>query len=225
MSTLKQFGLGFLFSIVIITVFKMMQGIDFAQYIEGIIWGIYAVTFLLWIAGIVIRTKIISLNNLQVAGEQEDEVDAHKYRKFSDMSLSLQISSTLAIVGMSMSLMLASAIYLVFVGVVMTFASYILVIWIMNIVQKMYPERNLPKITKENYAEQLLAKSDEGEKHIMLQGLYKSYHLVNILLVLGMIATAIYSMVTEESQLFAIILMGIILIAVNSRYMLAVRNK
>src|SRR5699024_3106580 len=120
MTMLKQFGLGFLFSILIITVIKMMQLIDFSQYIEVIIWGIYAVTFLLWSAGIVIRTKIISLNNLQIVGEQEDEVDAHKYRKFSTMSLSLQISSTLAIVGMSMSLILESAIYLVFVGVVMT---------------------------------------------------------------------------------------------------------
>jgi len=225
MNTLKQFGLGFLFSIVIITVFTLMQGIDFAQYIEGIIWGIYVVTFLLWVVGVVLRTQIVSLNNLQVDGEQEDEVDAQKYRKFSDMSLSLQISSTLAIVGMSMSLMLASAIYLAFVGVVMIFASYILGIWMMNIVQKMYPERNLPKITEEKYAEKLLAKSDEGEKHVMLHGLYKSYNLVNILLVLGMIATAIYSMVTEQSQLFAIILMGIILIAVNSRYMFAIRNK
>lgn len=38
----------------------------------------------------------------------------------------------------------------------------------------MYPEGNLLKITEEKYAEKLLAKSDEGEKHVMLHGLYKS---------------------------------------------------
>lgn len=225
MNTLKQFGLGFLFSIVIITIFNLIQGMDLAQYIEEMLWGIYGVTFLLWIIGIVYRTQIVSLNNLQVDGELEDEVDLKKYRKFSDMSLSLQISSTLAIVGMSMSLMLSSAIYLVFVGIVMTLGSYFLGIWMMNIVQKMYPERDLPNITEAKYAEKLLAKSDEGEKHVMLHGLYKSYNLVNMLLVFGMIATAIYSMVTEQSQLFAVILMGVILIAVNSRYMFAIRNK
>lgn len=225
MSMLKQFSLGFLFSIVIITLINLMQGIDFTQYIIEIIWAIYGVTLLLWLIGIVLRTQILSLNKLHVDGELEDEIEVKKYRKFSDMSLSLQVSSTLAIIGMSMALMLAFETALLFVGAVMTIASFILSTWMLNIVQKMYPERNLPKITEDKYAEKLLAKSDEGEKYVMLHGLYKSYNLVNILLVFAILATAIYSAITEQSQLFAVIVMGIVLIAVNGRYMLAVRNK
>lgn len=225
MNTLKQMFFGFLFSIITIKLVFFLQGIELAQYTLQLVWALYILTILLWIIAIVFRSQIVSLNHKTFEGELEDEVDVKKYRKFSDMSLSIQVSATIAIIGMSISLIIDFQIYLVITGALLTLGSYVLGVWMMNITQKMYPERNLPKITEEKYAEKLLATSDEGERHVMLQGLYKSYNLVNLLLIFGIIATAIYSAISENSQLFSILIMGVVLIAVNSRYMFAIRNK
>src|SRR5690606_41275333 len=44
-----------------------------------------------------------------------------------------------------------------------------------GLMKNMYPERDLPSITDKKYAEKLLNVSDDGEKHIMLGGLYKTH--------------------------------------------------
>lgn len=225
MKTLKQMLFGFLFSIITIILVLFLQVIEIGQYAVEMVWGLYILTIVLAIIAIILRSQIISLNNKTYEGELEDEIEIKKYRKFSDMSLSIQLSAIIAIIGLSVSLMIELNTTLLVTGILLITASYILGVWIMNITHKMYPERNLPKITEEKYEEKLLNLADEGERHVMLQGLYKSYNLLNLLLIFGILATAIYSAISENSQLFSVIIMGLVLIAVNSRYMFAIRNK
>lgn len=67
--------------------------------------------------------------------------------------------------------------------------------------------------------------SDEGERHVMLIGFYKSYNLMNFVLFIAIVLSTFYSITTNHSQLFSIILIGIVLIIVNGKYCFSVRNK
>ncbi|MCQ6560951.1 hypothetical protein [Paenibacillus mendelii] len=59
----------------------------------------------------------------------------------------------------------------------------------------------------------------------MLNGLYKSYHLLSAAIIIGIAAATFYSLITDDSQLFSIIVMCMILLVVNGRYLLTIRNK
>jgi hypothetical protein len=49
--------------------------------------------------------------------------------------------------------------------------------------------------------------------------------LLNISLVIAIALSTVYSVTGEKSQVFSIILMAVVLLVVNSKYLLAVRNK
>ena len=83
----------------------------------------------------------------------------------------------------------------------------------------------MPKVSGKNYADKVLAISDEGERHVMLIGLYKSYYFVTFALVIAIILTTLYSVSSGNSQLFSIIIMSIVLLLTHGRYGLAIRNK
>jgi len=62
---------------------------------------------------------------------------------------------------------------------------------------------------RQEYEEKLLAISDEGEKHVMLIGFYKSYNLMSVALLIAIVLTTFYSISTDHSQLFSIKVMSL----------------
>lgn len=67
--------------------------------------------------------------------------------------------------------------------------------------------------------------SDEGEHHIILNGLYGSFRSLNVLLLLAILFLIAYSVISGVSQLMAIFLIVFILVITNTQYMLTIRNK
>jgi len=67
---------------------------------------------------------------------------------------------------------------------------------------------------------------DDGEKHVALQGLYQAFNLFNLTIIAAIIFTTVYSLgENNSSQIFSIIVMCLILLFVNGRYLTVVRNK
>ena len=67
--------------------------------------------------------------------------------------------------------------------------------------------------------------SDEGERHVMLQGIYKAFTSINSLLFFAVLALIGYSVISGVSQLFGIFSILLILMVINVQYMLNIRNK
>ncbi|MFB8736326.1 hypothetical protein ACEQPO_29765 [Bacillus sp. SL00103] len=59
----------------------------------------------------------------------------------------------------------------------------------------------------------------------MLGGLFHTYQMMNILLTGAMFILIVYSLGANHSQLFSIIVIGVVLILLNANYMFRIRNR
>ena len=89
----------------------------------------------------------------------------------------------------------------------------------------MYPERNLPNPSDKDYADKLFEASDDGEIHVMAKGLYRSTQLTMTLLFISMVAMILYSIITEDSQVFSIIIIGLIMIINQVKYAKEIKER
>jgi len=94
-----------------------------------------------------------------------------------------------------------------------------------HLMQLVYPERNMIPSTSKPDAESVLNIADDGEKHVILDGLFKSQNLLNFGLIFAIALSVTYSIISDDTQIFSIILMSAVLLAVNVKYQLVVRNK
>ncbi|NLK11948.1 MAG: DUF3169 family protein [Staphylococcus equorum] len=88
-----------------------------------------------------------------------------------------------------------------------------------------YPDKDLPEPGDKKYNQKLLAASDEGELFIMTKALYSSWTLTSMLLFFAMIMMIFYSFVTDESQIFSIVIIGLIMIISQLKYSYEIREK
>ena len=154
-----------------------------------------------------------------------DAYDIYRYNKYND----LQVVNTMAM----MLSIIALAIFLIlefyFAWILVSAVTYLVVLYLTvvqtGMVTSLYPDRNLPKPGDKKYAEKLLAASDEGERHIMLNGLYKTYNFLQTGLFLGIVILIIYSIITGEAQIFSIILIAVILIISQLKFSMEIREK
>lgn len=162
-------------------------------------------------------------------GEEEDEADQRKYQKSSDFTVAFHSAIVLAMITVAVTLIQKTSIALIIAAMIVLVASLIVGSFMNKISEYLYPDRELPKADSEKsgdeYLDAMLEMADEGERFIILQGLYKSHNLLNILLIGGIILATTYSVFGESSQLFSIIMMGVVLIAGNVKYQRSIRNK
>lgn len=171
-----------------------------------------------------LRWKQIKNNFLQkVQGDEEDYVEELKYKRFADYSLFTNSGLVISLLTLSLSAIFSKGIYAIVLSAVLFIAHGILVSCMMHLTKYVYPQREFPS---DSEMKNLLDYMDGGEKYIALQGLYKSFNLLNIALILAIIFATVYSVGENNSpQTFSIIAMCIILFLVNARYLLVVRNK
>ncbi|WP_240510191.1 DUF3169 family protein [Virgibacillus profundi] len=80
------------------------------------------------------------------------------------------------------------------------------------------PNFKFPDPQSKNYEQEYFNQFDDGEKYVMLKGLYGLYSLVTLCLVLLAFALMFYSIFTDNSQLVSIIGIGILLLLIQVRY-------
>lgn len=162
-----------------------------------------------------------------VTGDEEDERDALQYKRYCDMSLAANIGfyfsiAMLALVALTVQqnvlAWLIAAMILLFISITLNYLN-------IELAKIIYPERDFPSVNDKQYAKKLLAMSDEGERHVMLQGMYRAYASINVLLFWAVLALIAYSIISGVSQLFAIFLIILVLIIINAQYSITIRNK
>lgn len=187
--------------------------------------SLIAVSIILIALSIFRSQKIKSLNTQNFSGDEEDEVEDRKYKMFADYSLFANSSFVLSVLALSLSLITTQNLMLTIASMCLLIITFIFIYYMGHLMQQVYPERNLPSTSDPDYAKSLLDIADDGEKHVILDGLYKSHSLLNISLVAAIILSTVYSVTRDDSQIFSIILMAAVLLVVNSKYLLVVRNK
>ncbi|MBU9723493.1 DUF3169 family protein [Bacillus alkalicola] len=93
-----------------------------------------------------------------------------------------------------------------------------------KLAQLVYRDRSQSNPTS-NHAKTILDFADDGEKHVILGGLYKAYGFLNICIFAAIALSTVYSITGGSPQTFSIILMALILLTINTTYLVVVRNK
>ncbi|MCM3443466.1 MULTISPECIES: DUF3169 family protein [Bacillaceae] len=181
---------------------------------------------LILIAMSIFRYKKIKSFNLQnFSGDKEDEIEDKKYKMFADYSLFANIGFVLSILALSLSFITTQSIILTVTSIFLIVITYFLIQYMMHLMKYVYPERKFPNTSEAKNAQNILNYADDGEKHVILDGLYKSHSLLNFSLIAAITLSTIYSLTREDPQTFSIILMTMVLLVVNSKYLFVIRNK
>lgn len=215
---------GFVSSILLIKVFKGLQ-FDFSQNAVPIVIAIFVIISFLWMRSFVLFRQIKVLKDKDVYGDEEDEVDVLKYKKIADVSFLASAGAIFSVLALCITVITDLSLTFIVAALVVFIVSYMFASFIPRFGKWMYPERDLPNSSERNFSEKLLVASDEGEKHVILIGLYKSYNLFSLTLVIGIFLATFYSVVTENSQLFSIVVMSMVLILAQGKYYFSIRNK
>lgn len=200
------------------------------EHIVERIWSseenvMYALLALNVVLIVVVIFQFIKMKNLPVCSlseEEEDEIEAKKYRLFADMTVCSNVSITLSILALGLGFiwfrdsnpgLTLNAFFLIIGSVAAAGLAF-------SSGKKVYLGREFP-----SNSEDMLDVLDDGEKFVVLEGLHKAYQLLIPFLYMCIIASVFYTAVSGHSQIFSIVLMTIILIAVQMTYGIVVRNR
>ena len=221
---LKQLFIGAIVGIGIVMIYLLIPFNNLSFPIQTVTIGLYIIVFLTWVYCLIVANKIKQLAKNNLEGEAEDEAEEIMNKKMYDFSFSNNTGATLSILAVSLSVIENNLLFIL-IGVVAAAVSYFMMAYMMRLMKLASPERNLPDVGDKDYAKKLMDISDEGERHVMLHGLYKTYNFSNIAFAFAIIGIAIYSSLTGDSQLFSIMVISVILLVMNGVYVLSVRNK
>lgn len=183
------------------------------------------ISLLLAIASFIKLAQLKSQSAQQLSGDAEDLREEYLYKLYSDASLASNISQIIGIVAICTGAITEQSIVLIVSSLIIMLLAIAANISGWASIKHAYPHRDFPSINDKHYTKKLLEISDEGERHIMLQGFYSAFSMTNILLLVSLMLLTLYSVTSGESQLFAILIIALILIIVNTQYMLKVRNR
>lgn len=200
------------------------------EHIVERIWSseenvMYALLALNVVLIVVVIFQFIKMKNLPVCSlseEEEDEIEAKKYRLFADMTVCSNVSITLSILALGLGFiwfrdsnpeLTLNAFFLIIGSVAAAGLAF-------SSGKKVYLGREFP-----SNSEDMLDVLDDGEKFVVLEGLHKAYQLLIPFLYMCIMASVFYTAVSGHSKIFSIVLMTIILIAVQMTYGIVVRNR
>ncbi|WGD98313.1 DUF3169 family protein [Bacillus safensis] len=214
--------LGFLGAYCLLAAEFEMTLLDIAFEATLVISGLTILLIIYCFSGISRMKKRVSLS---VSGDEEDELEAKQYRTFTDLTLANTVSTILSIIAIGIAIVTEQSLWLILVNAALFMVTIIGSYAAISVLKLVYPNRNLPSPSDKDYSKKLLAISDEGEKHVMLGGLFHTYQMMNILLTSAMFILIVYSLGANHSQLFSIMVIGLVLIILNANYVLKIRNR
>ena len=196
-----------------------------AQPVNILLYIVLAILLILLVTSLLLIKKLKKVNAQKFVGEQEDLMEEFKYKKFADLNITANTSLILSILAVAISILMSNNTILQIGFILLFIASSVISIFGINLVRKTYPERNLPSVTAKDYENKLLQSMDDGEKYVTLQGLYRAHQLFNLFMLISIILAVAFSFFSEQSQMFSIALMCLVMLVVNTSYLVVVRNK
>lgn len=161
----------------------------------------------------------------EVTGDEEDEREVLQYKRYGEISLAVNIAMYFSMGMIALVTITEQHYSFALIGLVLILLSTFLNIVNLELVKIIYPERDFPSVSDKHFAKKLLDMSDEGERHVMLEGIYRAFTSINSLLVIAVVALTAYSIISGVSQLFGIFTILLILVITNAQYMLSIRKK
>ena len=155
----------------------------------------------------------------------EDDFDIYSYNSFNLLTIATSVSLVLSLMALAIQSMAAEALWLVIVTVVLFFVSFYMNLKASSLINVIYPDKDLPEPGDKKYGQKLFDASDEGELFIMAKGLYSTWNLTTALLFFAIVLMIFYSVITSESQIFSIIITGLIMIVSQLKYSYEIREK
>ncbi|CEA01664.1 hypothetical protein BN1048_01450 [Jeotgalicoccus saudimassiliensis] len=171
------------------------------------------------------RRKLIKLTNDKNRTMNEDDFDVYSYNAFNIITVTTAVPLVLSLIALAIQTMAAENPWLVGFTIILLFISGFMNLQASALINIIYPDKDLPKPGDKKYNQKLLAASDEGELFIMTKALYSSWTLTSMLLFFAMIMMIFYSFVTDESQIFSIVIIGLIMIISQLKYSYEIREK
>lgn len=168
---------------------------------------------------------LLKKNKQQAKNLNEDELDRFKYNTFNQLTAASTTALVMSLVALAIQILNAEIMWLIITSGVIFIITVILSIFVGGIINSLYPERNLPNPSDKDYADKLFEASDDGEIHVMAKGLYRSTQLTMTLLFISMVAMILYSIITEDSQVFSIIIIGLIMIINQVKYAKEIKER
>lgn len=192
---------------------------------EPLIIFIFLVICIISIKSFSLKDQLIRLSKLEVDGEEEDLREDQLYEKSRLYSMYTAIGGILALSSLAtVAILDYPTIYYI-----IAFLSIVLTAYLQYTLPKLFrtidPSRSYPSINDKKYQEKILAMADEGERQVILAALYKSYHLIIMLITFGIAISLFYSVVTNTSQLFSIIVLTVILLVSTISYAKAIKRE
>lgn len=171
------------------------------------------------------RRKLIKLTNDKNRTMNEDDFDVYSYNAFNIITVTTAVPLVLSLIALAIQTMAAENPWLVGFTIILLFISGFMNLQASALISIIYPDKDLPEPGDKKYNQKLLAASDEGELFIMTKALYSSWTLTSMLLFFAMIMMIFYSFVTDESQIFSIVIIGLIMIISQLKYSYEIREK
>lgn len=208
-----------------VAMFILMMMNDMTIHPVAVFNGLAVIIVILIGISLIFILQIMSGIKQDVSGEEEDELDRKLYIKSSDTGMLINSTIIFSVILLSMSIIESLQLMNTVIAILLIFAAVILQYYQSSLYMKMYPERDMPSMNDSDYAEKLVNIADDGERFVILQGMMKAYNMYTLLLIVAIIISTIYSLFSEEHQMFSIVLMGLILIVSNGAYFITIRKK
>jgi len=182
---------------------------------------------LLFLYGITLSRRLKNSSKQSVSFDEEDEMNEKIDKMYTDVTLFYSISMTIFLFLVSTGFIILRETHpgLVLIAFGLLAATFLANLQIYYLAKEIYPEKNYPDTDDEQFQEKLFETMDDGEKFITLQAYYKVFRMISPLLATAILSASIYSAFTGESQIFSIAFMTILLIIIDSTYIMTVRNK
>jgi|SRR5690625_846617 len=171
---------------------------------------------------------IVQINvEKKVSAEEEDEWQLSIERTVYSSLIWIQVAFSISFVTFISAFMLVRDTYpkVALYAILLYICSFFGWVLITYLSRYTHPEFKLPDPNSPTYQQELFDSYDDGEKHLMLKGLYKLYYWMNVLLILLGFGLMYYSIFSGESQLVAIIGIGCILLFTQTYYTLSLKPK
>ena len=225
----KQIGKMLIGAVVGFVVMYILLNLKFNVYMpfKSIKWMILfmVVSILLLIFSLFGYIKIKEEAKKQVSGDEEDERDKLQNKRYGDIVLAANVSMYFSLAMLALVATTVQHNAFVFISLALILVSLSLGFVYLELVKTINPNRDIPTVNDKQFAKKLLEMSDEGERHIMLQGMYRAFTSINPLLFFAVLALIAYSIISGVSQLFGIFTILLILVIINAQYMLTIRKK
>lgn len=208
---------------------ELLYGRDSSEMLGNIYYWtsvvMIVITVALLVYAFVRRRRVIKMVKDEHRAMDDDAFDVYAYNSFNVVTVSTSVALVMSLMSLAIQTMAAQTPWLVIVTIILLFVSVFLNLQAAALAHIIYPEKNLPEIGDKKYNQKLLAASDEGELFIMAKALYASWNLTSSLLFFAMILMTFYSIVTDDSQIFSIIITGLIMIVSHLKYASEIKER